>query len=244
MKNLIRSLFAFFNLEIRKKEKAIVREHYNNEMGRGLERLEKLKLKIKTIVDVGAAEGLWTNSAKYFWPDADFILFEPLEERREILESLAKKDKSIHVVHFAAGKEKTTINFMVTEDLDGSGVTDGKLGNSRVVQVTSIPEEINRLELKGPFLIKLDTHGFEIPILEGCFSLLDEISVFIIECYGFRIAKNSLLAYEMCQYLDTIGFRLFDIVDTMRRPGDNAFWQADAFFIRKDHPVFDKNSYA
>jgi hypothetical protein len=48
----------------------------------------------------------------------------------------------------------------------------------------------------------------------------------------------------MCQYMDNLGYRLFDIVDIMNRPTDKAFWQCDAFFIKKDNPVFQTNTYS
>jgi hypothetical protein len=111
------------------------------------------------------------------------------------------------------------------------------------VQVIRLDDAVKEGGLTGPFLVKLDTHGFEVPILEGCSGIVDQVSLFIIECYGFQIADNSLLFWEMCQYMDCLGFRLFDIVDIMHRPKDGSFWQCDAFFIRKENDLFKDNKY-
>jgi hypothetical protein len=65
----------------------------------------------------------------------------------------------------------------------------------------------------------------------------------VIEVYGFHISPTCLIFHELSAELDKLGFRLIDIVDIMRRPDDNAFWQCDAFFIKNDHPIFLSNSY-
>src|SRR5262249_40209762 len=36
----------------------------------------------QTVYDIGAAEGGWTRWALRYWPNARFVCFEPLEERR------------------------------------------------------------------------------------------------------------------------------------------------------------------
>lgn len=245
MKKLIRGFFGLFNLEVKRSRKKSPAHFYNEQMVKGLGRFKSLKLEINSIVDVGAAAGNWSLSAKALWPESSYLLFEPLEERKKELENLAKIHSNFHFVPLAAGKEKGLIKFVVTDDLDGSGVATGGQGTSNIrsVEVSSIGEEVNKLHLKGPYLIKLDTHGFEVPILEGCTSLLDQTSLFIIESYGFQIADSSLLFWEMCEYMDKLGFRLFDIVDIMHRPKDSAFWQCDAFFIRKENELFKDNKY-
>ena len=246
IKQTIRSVFNLLGLEISKKKKE---ESYfrNPDMISGLSRVSLLNLPITTIVDVGAAQGTWSLSAKEFWPDCNFVLFEPLHERKMELEILAKQNPGFHIINSAAGKNKESIKYFVSNDLDGSGVADqSKVVNEnevRVVDVTRIDAEIKQLQLKGKYLIKLDTHGFELPILEGCEEILNDVSLFVIECYGFQIANNSLLFWEMCRHMDTLGFRLFDLVDVMRRPRDGAFWQCDAFFIHKENSIFNNKAY-
>lgn len=246
IKKIIRSFFDAAGLDIRRKRcKTNGTIHFNQQMNFGLERISKLDLTVNTIVDVGAAQGSWALSAKNYWPHASYILFEPLEERRDELEQLSHTNHGFYFVPQAAGKEKGVVQFSVASDLDGSGVASNlNSRNVRAVNVTSIQEEVRNLKLMGPYFIKLDTHGYELPILDGCKNIMDEVSLFIIECYGFQIAKDSLLFWEMCQHMDSKGFRLFDLVDVMRRAKDGAFWQCDAFFISKDSALFKDNSYA
>ncbi len=215
-----------------------------NSMQAGLLRSKQWDVMPQTIVDVGAAEGTWTQQALNIWSRSNFLLFEPLEEREQELTNLASGYKSIHLVKAAAGREKSVIDFYVTGDLDGSGVADnGSNAQKRTIPVTTIDEELSTKHLSGPYLLKLDTHGYEVPIFEGALNALRETQLIVVECYGFQIAPQSLLFWEMCQYLDGKGFRLVDLVDVYGRPSDHAFWQCDAFFIPKNHPLFAKNTY-
>lgn len=212
----------------------------------GIVRLKNLGVPVKTIVDVGAASGSWTMMAKHLWPECSYVLFEPLEERKAELEKLSADNSNIFIVPYAAGKTVSEAKFYVADDLDGSGVAgeqDNTTANIRIVKQTSIDIEIQRLQLSGPYIIKLDTHGYEVPIIEGCKDILTDVSAFIIECYGFQIAENSLLFWEMCCYMDNLGFRLYNIVDVMNRQKDGSFWQCDAFFIRKENKVFSTSGY-
>jgi len=218
----------------------------NDQMFNGLARLKQLDISINTIIDIGAAAGSWTLLAKKLWPDCAYVLFEPLEERTDELNKLAELNTNIFIVPYAAGKTISETRFHVTDDLDGSGIAanaGSSSENVRVVKQTTVDTEIKKCQLPGPYLVKLDTHGYEIPILEGCEEVIKNVSAFIIECYGFQIAENSLLFWEMCRYMDNLGFRLCDIVDIMNRPKDGVFWQCDAFFIRKDNALFNNPGY-
>ena len=137
------------------------------------------------------------------------------------------------VRHSALGKETSTLQFTISDDLDGSGFY-GK-GNQREVQVEALDEVIREQKKSGPFILKLDTHGFEIPILEGAVETLKNTELIIVEVYGFYVAPNSLLFWQICEYLDKQGFRMIDMLDMMRRKKDGAFWQCDALLKNLNH---------
>lgn len=215
-----------------------------NKMSSGLMRCKNRGFTPTTIIDVGAAEGKWTLDAMKIWDNSNFVLFEPLKERDKDMDIIAATHRNCFVVKAGAGDKKGQINFYVTEDLDGSGIADNGTGaDKRIINITTIDDEIGRLALDGPFLLKLDTHGYEVPIIEGALSTLKETELCVIECYGFQIAPKSLLFWEMCQYMDLKGFRLIDIVDVMHREKDKAFWQCDAFFAPKHHESFKYSTY-
>jgi FkbM family methyltransferase len=210
----------------------------------GLFRAYNRNILPKTVIDVGAAEGNWSLDASKLWPNANFLMLEPLIERKIKLDQLCKQFNNFFYVQAGAGSKIGELDFYVTSDLDGSGIADNGTNSKKIkIPITSLDTEIERLNLKGPYLLKLDTHGFEVPILEGAENILKETSLVIIECYGLRIAPSSLLFWEMCQYMELKGFRLLEIVDVVLRENDYAFWQCDAFFIPSNNPIFNKITY-
>ena len=66
--------------------------HDPGSMAAGLERISKLGIQPGTVVDLGAAQGTWTEKALKIWPAAKYELIEPLVEQTEVL----KKLKSLH----------------------------------------------------------------------------------------------------------------------------------------------------
>ena len=94
-----------------------------------------------------------------------------------------------------------------------------------------------------PFLVKLDTHGYEVPILEGAERCLDQAALVIIEVYGFRIAPEALLFHEMVDFMRQRGFGVVDMSDPLWRPGDRCFWQMDLYFQPLTSPEFTCNRY-
>src|SRR4051812_46680776 len=154
--------------------RALTPAHLNSSMEAGLTRAARTVTGVRTVIDVGAAAGKWTRLALPRFPDAQFLLLEPLRERLEVLERLRVEYPKVQFVSAAAGASTGETAFHVAEDLDGSGVSSAGRGNLRTVPVTTIDEEVKRLDLPGPYFLKLDTHGFEVPILEGASRVLAE----------------------------------------------------------------------
>jgi FkbM family methyltransferase len=207
-------------------------------------RVAQRGLGIRTVIDVGAAAGRWTRKALPLFEDAQFLLLEPLEERRAPLEALRAEHPRVHCSIAAAGRTAGSARLNIAEDLDGSGIYE-RNGNTptREVPVTSLDAEVARLRLLGPFLLKLDTHGFELPILEGAAATLAETAAIIMEVYNFKPSPTGLLFHEMCAQMAERGFRCADLADPMLRPQDGILWQMDLLFLRAENPVFSRGSY-
>lgn len=214
-------------------------------MEEGLQRAAQHGFGIRTIVDVGAAEGAWAEYASRAFPDAHVILVEALEERRHVLESKARQRSGKWFTHIgAAGRARGQLEYRISEDLDGSGmVLEGTphTDTCRTIPVLPLDEIVAKSPVQPPYLLKLDTHGFEIPILEGAAGLLAETSVLIIECYA--LDGGPVPFWEMCRWLGDRGWRCFDLVDPSLRPKDHLLWQMDLFFARTDWPPFRREGY-
>ena len=100
--------------------------------------------------------------------------------------------------------------------------------------MTSIDAEVARRSLAGPFLIKLDTHGFEREILEGAAKTLEGTAAVIVEAYNFELRPGVMRFHELCAFMESRGFRTVDLADPMRRPRDDILWQMDLVFAAAD----------
>ncbi len=198
---------------------------------------------IASILDLGAAQGNWSRMALDLFPGTRIVGVDPLEERVPYLEKLkAENSRFDYVSAVAGGDDGGTVELAVTDDLDGSSV-HGSEGKTRTVSVQSVDGIAQRKGLKGPYFLKFDTHGFELPILESAAHVLKDTQYIVMEAYNFRHTPETLLFHEMIAYLGGKGFRVSHLVDVLNRPTDGALWQVDLMFARDDDPVFNSNSF-
>jgi len=195
-----------------------------------------------TWVDVGASDGIWSLRAQRHFPAAKFLLFEPLAERRAALEALGASH-GFAFVSAAAGAAPGTVNFTIDPALDGSGVAAAGAAGTRAVPVETIDDAIATRNLPGPYCLKLDTHGYEVPVLEGATRVLAQTELLVIEAYNFTLTPGCLRFHELCAWLETRGFRCCDLADPLRRPGDGVLWQMDLAFAPASSPLFASNRY-
>lgn len=195
-----------------------------------------------TIIDIGASDGIWSLRACRHFPHAKFLLFEPLAERQEAL-ARHKASHGFEIVPAAAGAAPGHITFRIDSALDGSGVAAPGEAHTRTVPVETIDAVVAARGLIGPYGLKLDTHGHEVPVLEGATWTLQQTQLLIIEAYNFPLTPGCLRFHELCAWLEARGFRCCDLADPMRRPSDGALWQMDLAFAPATSPLFSSNTY-
>ncbi|MEM7665443.1 MAG: FkbM family methyltransferase [Pseudomonadota bacterium] len=198
---------------------------------------------IASILDLGAAKGDWSRLALDLFPKAHIVGVDPLKEREPYLERLkSESDRFDYVLAVAGEDDGGTVELAVTDDLDGSSV-HGSEGETRTVPVHSVDAIAQMKGLSGPYFLKFDTHGFEMPILRSAEKVLAETQYVVMEAYNFRHTPETLLFHEMIAYMAAKGFRVSHLVDVMNRPSDGALWQVDLMFARDDDPVFASNTF-
>lgn len=197
----------------------------------------------KTLIDIGASDGQWSRLAMEWFPRSDYLLVEAQPCHTEALTQFAADMQRVQVAMAAAGRSQGSIHFDASDPFGGIASSTPFPENNIVVPVTTLDHEVSSRALSGPFLVKFDTHGFEVPILEGAAEVLKQTSVIIMECYNFKISPDCLTFPEMCVYLARLGFRCADMADVVHREKDGALWQMDIAFIREDSPVFADNNY-
>ncbi len=198
---------------------------------------------LASIIDVGASDGVWSLRARRYFPHANFLLFEPLAERRKALQDLCKKHRAFDFVPAAAGAAAGTVEFAIDPGLDGSGVAGPDKAATRPVPLETIDAAVAARNLPGPYGLKLDTHGYEVPVLAGATQVLTRTELLIIEAYNFKLTPDCLRFHELCAWLEARGFRCCDLADPMRRPSDGVLWQADLAFAPATSLLFTSSRY-
>ena len=208
-----------------------------------LQRTTKRNIPIHTVIDVGASNGQWTELVRPYFPTAFYYLIEANPYYLDALRAYKRRHNNVDFVLAAAGNEIGTISFEGKTHEGGSAYHALLREGDLLVPMTTIDHEVAVKQLAPPFLLKLDTHGFEVPIFTGADETLKGTNLIVIEVYNFQISDESLKFPEMINYLSLQGFRPVDLCDLSFRPADQAFWQMDLFFIRSDRNEFEQNTY-
>jgi len=208
-----------------------------------LTRCSKRTPTIATLIDVGASNGSWSLLAHRFFPGMACFMIEAQTEHAVALEKLKESNPAFDFVIAAAGDRDGTVHFQ-EGDLFGGVATHNPAGTGfRQVPMVAVDTMVRERGLEPPFLLKLDTHGFEVPILEGARETLSRTALLVIEVYNFELTPESLRFHEICSYLEERGFRCVDMCDPVFRR-DGVLWQMDLFFLPANSAEFSTNSYA
>lgn len=196
---------------------------------------------IQTIVDVGASDGRWSVMVQPFFPDAHTLLVDANRVHESALvQYCAARPRTVYAL-VAAGENDGEIYFDAADPFGGQASLQA--GENRVrVPVRSIDSLIAQHRLPPPYFLKLDTHGFEVPIFEGAKQTLAQAELLLVETYNFDIAPECLRFPQMCLYLEARGFRPIGLCEPLFRE-DGAFWQIDIFFMRTTHSFFATSTY-
>jgi len=208
-----------------------------------LERCKGRNPNIQTVIDIGASNGMWTEKCVKFFPDAYYFLVEAQKPHEEGLRELKKSIPKMDYIVAAAGDTVGEIYFDNTDLFGGVAAHEPFAENNITVPVTTIDTQVRERGLTPPFLLKLDTHGFEIPIFEGARETLKQTELLVVETYNYTISPESLRFHEMCAYLEIQGFRCVDICDPLHRPKDRSLWQFDIFFAPVNSVAFQSDGY-
>lgn len=246
MKKFIKKQLKKFGYEVRKLPTIVdskgARFETDLTTNDALSRCATRGIEVNSLIDVGASDGRWSLDCVKFFPDAEYLMIEAQAEHEQSLKKVIGEHSNFSYVIAAAGSKRGKIYFN-NDNLFGGTAYNEPIDGGIEVQMTSIDEEVNQRSLQPPFLIKLDTHGFEVPILEGAINTLKQASLVVIEVYNYKLLKDSLKYYEMCKYMEERGFSTIEMADVMLRQHDGSFWQMDLFFIPSNSKEFNHNSF-
>jgi FkbM family methyltransferase len=240
LKVAVRHLFNLAGLEIRRinpaSDDALPRESVRHT----LEQARRIGLMPRTVIDVGAAYGAFTRLCHPVFPAARYLLIEPLEEYRPLLDEARQVLTSVEYTIAAASFRDGEVAINVHPDLVGSSVYreiergTGVNGMTRAVRSITVDRLVREAGATGPFLLKIDVQGAELDVLEGAERTLIDTGLVVLEVSFFKFFENGPECADIIAYMKTRGFVPYDIVARQYRPLDGALSQADIAFVKED----------
>jgi FkbM family methyltransferase len=212
-------------------------EEYRRGTGWRAENLGKPEFVPATVIDVGVARG--TPGLYDAFPDAHFVLIEPLREFEEDLERISRRRGGEYVlagVGAAPGRAEIYVNpgmlyessLLVNEWRPGE---EQEVLERREIEITTLDALRSERGWKGPFGLKIDAEGYEHRVIEGAAELLAETQFVIAEVSITRRFTGGVSFADFVALLDRRGFAVYDLLDGQKR-GNGGVEFVDVMFHR------------
>ena len=209
-----------------------------------LRRARARGVEIASIIDIGASDGSWTEMCRRVYPEARAILLDANDVHRVSLERYVASRQGVEHKIAAVGPACCDLWFERTPDPFGGRIHSERLKPEwEPLPGTTIDHEVATRGMRGPYLVKLDTHGFEVPILEGAQETLKNAQLLVVECYPFKIGDGALMFHEFCAWMWERGFMALDITEPLWRARDGCLWQIDIVFSPRTRPECQVHSW-
>jgi len=211
-----------------------------------LQRLARNGLTPESIFDVGAYHGDFAAMALAVWPAARIACFEPLPAGRARIAELQRRFPAIDIHPALVGATaKDRVELHVAET--STSLLRDAHNESFPVQVfpqVTLDHTIEAIYAgRAPDLLKIDVQGFEMEVLKGTARSIGKVRAVLTEFSLLDLHENVPLMHEVVAWLAERGFVAYDICGITRRPMDDALWQADMVFVRKDDALRRDKGY-
>jgi FkbM family methyltransferase len=202
-------------------------------------------IELKNFYDVGASNCCWSWSCSEEFTNARFDLFEPLMDHlpkyQEGWKAYEQYRPNFHLHKYAMGPKCGVTQMTVYPDAVSSSMLDNNYfppGGKRIdVEVITIDHAVEKLNLPVPQVIKIDTQGGELQVLQGATKTLPQVDLILCECWLMRgYGPSTPLLIELARWLRGFGFYLWDFGGTYRRE-DGRLIPQDCFFLNSRNKV-------
>lgn len=199
------------------------------------------------IVDVGASDGKWSLECATVFPNAKYLLVEPLPANRSRLEMLCREHPNLRFWPCALGAANSNLTLHAHGDQSSflaSEYDKSPAASACIVPVRTLDELVAEAVCGPPSLLKADVQGYERDVLAGAAKSIETIEVLLLELSFRRIYKGGALAHEVIANLGNRGFRIYDVCTYAQRARDGELAQADVVFVREGSKVFECESWS
>ncbi len=199
---------------------------------------------VSTVLDVGANTGQFALQLRALGYEGRIVSFEPLKDAFDELSANAASDArwQCHNVGLADANRVDVIN--VSENSYSSSllpVSTLSLAIEPSIHYVRTEEiALRRLddlfdEVSTPtdtVYLKVDTQGYEVPVINGALASLRRIKLVQLETSFFPVYVGERLAGDVISFMDTLGFRVVSIEPGWEDAATGELLQVDVIFVR------------
>ncbi|MEN9632264.1 MAG: hypothetical protein RL077_668 [Verrucomicrobiota bacterium] len=198
---------------------------------------------VKTVIDAGAHNGVFSKAIAVVLPKVRVLAFEPSKPTFERLKVGIKKFNNIEIYNLALGSINCRLNLAKSSLEESNSLLkitkkhtnawpESNPTSSEEVEVRTIKEFFPAPSRSEGILLKADVQGYELEILKGAGDILNSVVAIQIECSFVPLYENSPLMGELLEFLYERGFKIVNIFDLLSPPGSQEVVSCDAFFVR------------
>ena len=194
---------------------------------------------------MGAYTGTYAQSVRRFGYNREIVSFEPIKESYEklILNSSDDKRWSVHK-RVALGKENKIIKINVSKKKDSSSILkikknhlklepESKVINNEKVNMIKLDKIIKQYAIKKNTYLKIDTQGYEYPILLGSGNLLKRIKLIQLELSLQKLYEGQESWEKILKYLEKFHFKIWNIVPGFKNKENSQLMQFDVILYKE-----------
>ena len=195
-----------------------------------LEYYRKVNINFNKVLDIGAYEGEWTKTFKYYYPTADVLMIEANTEKESILKEIGN-----YKIAVLGKTDDEEVNYY--KCLDGVPTGNGIYPENTDYKFE--PEKRKAITLstllgsdEGFDIIKMDVQGAERDIIQGSLPIIANTKFLLLELQTVQYTKGTPRFSEMVAYLHDLGFEFVDIFDL--KYDRDCLIEMDCLFINRN----------
>ena len=203
-------------------------------------RLRNLGFNPNNILDIGAHHGYWSLTARHVYPHTKYMLIEPIIYNE--LSNHCNQLPNFDYKNILLFDKETEVDWYEGRNTGDSIFKENTEHFKNIKPIKKQTQILDNVFQNITFdLIKLDVQGAEIPVLKGGKNLIDKAEVVILELPFAGQWNNGCPDFKThIDYMNNIGFTVFDIIELHRIGGNNVVFQVDILFIKKTSNLLNK----
>ncbi len=204
----------------------------------------------KCIFDCGASVGYWSYEVSKLFPGSQIVAIEPnskvLPQTKKNLASVTPK-VIIEECALGASSGDAYLNIWDNDQMkmSGSSLKGHVYGDPKEKMKVRLDTLDNLCKKHGlkPDLVKLDLQGGEREALKGAETVLQVAEVVMIEFGCLHAYIDRATPLDLMDTMYKNDYCLYDIIDLIYRPYDNALTGGDFIFVKNDSQLKKYKGY-